>query len=127
MVDLHRRLNENDIFETIIERKKQAKGIQKFLSNYIDKVETLLMFTAATRKADWKLHLTTFEGTLPYSHAHDQYNYGKWVVFTICLNYRREIKKYGSILMKETSWLVNIQHHSQSLILIMQLSKSTRK
>ena len=55
MVELHRRLNEDGIFERIIERKKQAKGIQKSLSNYIDQVETLLMFTAATRKADWKL------------------------------------------------------------------------
>ena len=57
IVELHRRLNEDEIFERIIEWKKQAKGIQKFLSNYIDQVETLLMFTAATRKADWKLHL----------------------------------------------------------------------
>ena len=105
IVELHRRLNEDDIFERIIEWKKQAKGIQKFLSNYIDQVETLLMFTAATRKADWKLHLAKVEEMLPYFHAHAQYNYGRWgpLMLLICLNYRRQIKKCGSILMKETS------------------------
>ena len=44
----------------------------------MDQVETLLMFTAATRKADWKLHLAKVEEMLPYFHAHDQYNYGRW-------------------------------------------------
>ncbi|KAJ8046467.1 hypothetical protein HOLleu_05142 [Holothuria leucospilota] len=36
------------------------------------------MFIAATRKGDWKLHLATTEDLLPYFHAHDQYNYGRW-------------------------------------------------
>ena len=46
--------------------------------NYIDQVETLLMFTAATRKADSKLYLAKLEEMLPYFHAHDQYSYGRW-------------------------------------------------
>ncbi|KAJ8034055.1 hypothetical protein HOLleu_24474 [Holothuria leucospilota] len=41
-------------------------------------VQALLMFIAATRKGDWKLHLATTEDLLPYFHAHDQYNYGRW-------------------------------------------------
>ena len=72
MVELHRRLNGDDIFERTIELKKQTKGNQEFLSNYIDQGGTLLMFTAATRKADWKLHLAKFEETLTYFHARDQ-------------------------------------------------------
>ncbi|KAJ8049223.1 hypothetical protein HOLleu_01865 [Holothuria leucospilota] len=36
------------------------------------------MFIAATRKGDWKLYLATTEDLLPYFHAHDQYNYGRW-------------------------------------------------
>ena len=77
IVELHRTLNEDDIFERITEWKKQAKSIQKFFSNYIDQVETILMSTAATRKADWKLHLAKVEEMLPYFHVHDQYNYGR--------------------------------------------------
>ena len=41
-------------------------------------VKVLLMFTAAIRNADWKLHLSTTEQLLPYFHGHDQYNYGRW-------------------------------------------------
>ncbi|KAG1715023.1 ABC transporter C family member 8 [Nymphon striatum] len=42
------------------------------------KVKVLLIFTAATRRAGWKLHLSTTEELLHYFHAHDQYNYGRW-------------------------------------------------
>ncbi|KAG1655742.1 hypothetical protein GQR58_024329 [Nymphon striatum] len=41
-------------------------------------VKVLLIVTAATRSADWKLHLSTTEELLHYFHAHDQYNYGRW-------------------------------------------------
>ncbi|KAG1715021.1 Cystic fibrosis transmembrane conductance regulator [Nymphon striatum] len=41
-------------------------------------VKVLLIFTAATRRAGWKLHLSTTEELLHYFHAHDQYNYGRW-------------------------------------------------
>ncbi|KAG1652168.1 Organic cation transporter protein [Nymphon striatum] len=49
-----------------------------FLTNYMRQVKVLLIFTAATRSADWKLHLSTTEELLHYFHAHDQYNYGRW-------------------------------------------------
>ncbi|KAG1650791.1 hypothetical protein GQR58_027738 [Nymphon striatum] len=57
---------------------RNAKGVQRFLTNYMRQVKVLLIFTAATRSADWKLHLSTTEELLHYFHAHDQYNYGRW-------------------------------------------------
>ena len=38
----------------------------------------LLLFIAATRTCNWKLHLAKMEELLPYFHAHDHYNYGRW-------------------------------------------------
>ena len=45
------------------------KGVQKFMVNYMNQVQVLLMFIAGTRGADWKLHLTKLEELLPYFHA----------------------------------------------------------
>ncbi|MPC92462.1 hypothetical protein E2C01_087553 [Portunus trituberculatus] len=44
----------------------------------MNQVEVLLMFTAATRMCNWRLHFAKMEELLPYFHAHDQYNYGRW-------------------------------------------------
>jgi len=44
----------------------------------MDQVQVLLKFIAATRTCNWKLHLAAMEELLPYFHAHDQYNYGRW-------------------------------------------------
>ena len=60
------------------ERQESGKGIPKFMTNYMNQVMVLLMFIGATRKADWKLHLAKMEELLPYFHAHDQLNYGRW-------------------------------------------------
>ena len=50
-------------------------------------VKVLLMFTAAIRNAERKLHLSTTEHLLPYFHAHAQYNYGRWDGPTVCRRY----------------------------------------
>ena len=71
-------LSSTNVFKRITEWKTQSKGIQKFLRNYMTQVQALLMFIAATRKGDWKLHLATTEEMFPYFLAHDQYNYGRW-------------------------------------------------
>ena len=60
------------------ERQESGKGIPKFMTNYMNQVMVFLMFIGATRKADWKLHLAKMEELLPYFHAHDQLNYGRW-------------------------------------------------
>ena len=60
------------------ERQESGKGIPKFMTNYMNQVMVFLMFVGATRKADWKLHLAKMEELLPYFHAHDQLNYGRW-------------------------------------------------
>ena len=44
----------------------------------MDQIETLLMYTEATRTDNWKLHLAKMEELLPYFHAHDQYDYARW-------------------------------------------------
>ena len=44
----------------------------------MDQIETLLMYTEATRTDNWKLHLAKMEELLPYFNAHDQYNYARW-------------------------------------------------
>ncbi|KAJ8040903.1 hypothetical protein HOLleu_15346 [Holothuria leucospilota] len=75
---INQQLGSTDVFKRITDWKAQSTGIQKFLTNYMTQVQALLMFIAATRKADWKLHLATTEDLLPYFHAHDQYNYGRW-------------------------------------------------
>ena len=36
------------------------------------------MLVAATRMSNWRLHLAKMEELLPYFHAHDQYNCGRW-------------------------------------------------
>ncbi len=66
------------VFRQMNEWNEHGKGIQKFLISYMKQVKVLLMFTAAIRSADWELHLSTTERLLPYFHAHDQYNYGRW-------------------------------------------------
>lgn len=71
-------LSAEGMFELLGKWKHDGKGIQKFLTNYMAQIEVLLMFTAATRTSNWKLHLAKFEELLPYFHAHDQYNYGRW-------------------------------------------------
>jgi len=38
----------------------------------MDQVQVLLMFTAATRTCNWRLHLAKMEELLPYFHAHDE-------------------------------------------------------
>ena len=78
MAVIHQRLSSCNWFERLNEWKEHAKGIFKFLTNYMDQVEVLLSFTAATRTCNWKLHFAKMEELLPYFHAHDQYNYGRW-------------------------------------------------
>lgn len=75
---MHQTLSTHDCFKKVNEWKEQAKGVSKFLTNYMNQVEVLLMFTAATRTCNWRLHLAKMEELLPYFHAHDQYNYGRW-------------------------------------------------
>ncbi|XP_033114878.1 uncharacterized protein LOC117115272 [Anneissia japonica] len=78
--EMHKQLSskDNNVFRRITEWEKHGKGIQKFLINYMNQVQVLLMFIGGTRKADWTLHLRKLEELLPYFHAHDQYNYGRW-------------------------------------------------
>ena len=78
VTEVHQMLSANDIFGRLNEWKKQAKGISRFLTNYMDQVKNLLMFIAATRSCNWKLHFASMEELLPYFHAHDEYNYGRW-------------------------------------------------
>lgn len=75
---MHHQLSTSDTFKRMEEWQENGKGIQKFMTNYMNQVMVLLMFIAATRKADWKLHLAKMEEMLPYFHAHDQFNYGRW-------------------------------------------------
>ena len=75
---MHHQLMTNDTFKRMEEWQENGKGIQKFLTNYMNQVMVLLMFIAATRKGDWKLHLAKMEELLSYFHAHDQFNYGRW-------------------------------------------------
>ena len=78
MAEMHQTLSACNCFERLNEWKGQAKGISKFLTNYMHQVEVLLMFTAATRTCNWRLYLAKLEELLPYFPAHDQYNYGQW-------------------------------------------------
>lgn len=71
-------LSVSNVFERLNDRKGHVKGIQKFLINYMNQVEVLLTFIAATRTCNWRLHLAKMEELLPYFHAHDHYNYGRW-------------------------------------------------
>ena len=75
---LHMKLSSNNFFSCIAEWKGDAKGVQEFLLNYMNQVEVLLMFIVGTQGAGWKLHLAKMEELLPYFHAHDLYNYGRW-------------------------------------------------
>ena len=78
VTSLHTTLSSTGVFRQMNEWNEHGKGIQKFMISYMKQVKVLLIFTAAIRNADWKLHLPTTEKLLPYIHAHDQYNYGRW-------------------------------------------------
>ncbi|KAG1662216.1 hypothetical protein GQR58_021026 [Nymphon striatum] len=71
---LHNILHTSGILTHMDQWNRNAKGVQRFLTNYMRQVKVLLIFTAD----DWKLHLSTTEELLHYFHAHDQYNYGRW-------------------------------------------------
>ncbi|KAG1662607.1 hypothetical protein GQR58_020866 [Nymphon striatum] len=75
---LHNILHTSGILTHMDQWNRNAKGVQRVLTNYMRQVKVLLIFTAATRSADWKLHFSTTEELLHYFHAHDQYNYGRW-------------------------------------------------
>ena len=75
---MHHKLSTSDTFKCMEEFQESGKDIQKFMINYMNQVMVLLMFIAATRREDWKLHLAKMEELLPYFHAHDQFNYGRW-------------------------------------------------
>lgn len=78
VTETQHKLSESNIYSRLKGWEGHSKGIQKFLTNYLNQVQVLLMFTAATRTCNWKLHLAKMEELLPYFHAHDQYNYGRW-------------------------------------------------
>ena len=44
----------------------------KFLRNYMNMFEVLLLFIQASRKENWELHLTSLELMIPYFFSHDQ-------------------------------------------------------
>ena len=78
MNEVQQALSASNLFTQLSEWKENCDGIQKFLTNYLHQVEVLLMFIAGTRACNWQLHLAKIEELLPYFHAHDQYNYGRW-------------------------------------------------
>jgi hypothetical protein len=49
-----------------------------FWKQYIELVETLLLFIRADREGDWTLHLTTFKEMLPLMITYDHTNYSRW-------------------------------------------------
>ena len=57
VVEVRKALSDKHIFERLDEWKQSGKGNQKFLTNYMDRVQVLLLFIAATRTCNWKLHL----------------------------------------------------------------------
>lgn len=75
---LRNTLRTTGILDEMGECNGNERGVKKFLINYMKQVKVLLVFTAAIRDANWKLHLSTTELLLTYFHAHDQYNYGRW-------------------------------------------------
>ena len=76
--EVQRVLSENHGFAKLSDSKIQVKGIQKFFINYMNQVEVLLTCIAATRTCNWGLYLAKMEELLPYFHARDHYNYGRW-------------------------------------------------
>ena len=111
---LHMKLSSNSFFSCIAEWKEYAKGVQKFLLNYMNQVDVLLMFIAGTRGADWKLHLAKMEELLPYFHAHDLYNYGRWgPLYVADMIEMQQTEKHGGSLMKVTSSLQSTRFPSQ--------------
>ena len=47
----------------------------RFLRNYMNMVEVLLLFTRASRQGLWELHLYSLSEMVNYFFAHDQINY----------------------------------------------------
>lgn len=68
----------NDINQFYEENASNATLM--FWKQYIDLVETLLLFVRADRKGDWTLHLSTFKSMLPLMIMYDHTNYARWGV-----------------------------------------------
>ena len=50
-----------------------------FWSSYIDMVEQLLLFIRATKEGDWKLHLASVRGLMPWFFTYDHFNYSRYL------------------------------------------------
>ena len=50
-----------------------------FWSSYIDMVKQLLLFIRATKEGDWKLHLASVQGLMPWFFTYDHFNYSRYL------------------------------------------------
>lgn len=67
------------LFEKLDINERSSDSAQ-FLKNYMTQVLNLLNYIGATRSRNWLQHLATSEEMSKYFHAHDLYNYAKWIL-----------------------------------------------
>ncbi|KAK6168598.1 hypothetical protein SNE40_019797 [Patella caerulea] len=67
-----------DKFETFVSQKCKENPTFAFWSNYINLVQTVLMFIRATRQSDWTLHLSSLRCMLPWFFSYDRMNYARY-------------------------------------------------
>ena len=70
-------LNEIDLFSVMKKFDKQLKGQAKIFRNYMNLVETMLLFVRASRQGLWELHLASLEMFTKFFFAYDQINYAR--------------------------------------------------
>lgn len=72
------RHNLNDAVKKTIEIEQSectASKIQRFIGNYLKKIETILQFVRATRQQDQQAHMQSLKELVKYFFADDNLNY----------------------------------------------------
>ena len=59
-------------------RKASVNGTFALWLNYIEMVQTLMLFLRATRENNWRLHLSAVRSMLPWFFAMDRVNYARY-------------------------------------------------
>ena len=76
-MDIVQDISNEEIFKSLNDFDKQLKHQPKFLRNYMQMFEILLLFTRATMQGLWNLHLTALQLMVPYFFVNDLQNYAR--------------------------------------------------
>ena len=75
--EIRKVMNEEGLSEKLQIFFKSLDHQDRFLRNYMDMFESLLLFVRSSRQGLWELHLSSLDGLIKYFFAHDHLNYAR--------------------------------------------------